>query len=76
MEITAGMIIIQEARHIRSGRRGRINSSVIKEEIPDYGERMFYLCGPPAMVEAMRKILAEELILPQEKIKTENFAGY
>ncbi|MEI6831120.1 MAG: FAD-dependent oxidoreductase [Candidatus Omnitrophota bacterium] len=55
---------------------GRINSEVIKNEIPDYQQRKFYLCGPPQMVEAMRKILAEDLNLPTEKIVTENFQGY
>jgi len=55
---------------------GRINSQMIKEEIPDYAERKFYLCGPPAMVEAMQKILVDELALPKENIITENFQGY
>lgn len=55
---------------------GLINSSVIKNEIPDYPERKFYLCGPPQMVEAMRKILVEELGLNSGKIILENFQGY
>ena len=55
---------------------GRINSEVVKNEIPDYQERKFYLCGPPQMVEAMRKILTEELGLALEMIITENFQGY
>lgn len=56
--------------------QGRINSQVIKEEIADYKERKFFLCGPPPMVEAMKKILTEELALPKENIVTENFVGY
>ncbi len=55
---------------------GHINSDIIKKEIPDYLERKFYLCGPPSMVEAMKKILAEEIMLPQKNIVTENFMGY
>jgi len=55
---------------------GYITAPVIKNEIADYPERKFYLCGPPLMVEAMRKILAEELSLGKEQIITENFAGY
>ena len=58
------------------GRTGRINSQIIKEEIFDYKERKFYLCGPPAMVEAMKKILTEELVVFQANIITENFQGY
>jgi ferredoxin-NADP reductase len=55
---------------------GRINAGVIKNEIPDYQERKFYLCGPPQMVEAMRLLLAEELGVSSEMIITENFQGY
>jgi len=55
---------------------GRIDANVIRNEIPDYLERKFYLCGPPQMVEAMRKILADELGLSGDKIVMENFQGY
>ncbi|MFH1191266.1 MAG: FAD-dependent oxidoreductase [Candidatus Omnitrophota bacterium] len=55
---------------------GRINREIIKNEISDYRERKFYLCGPPQMVEAMRKLLAEELEVSPEMIVTENFQGY
>jgi len=56
--------------------QGLINSLVIKNEVPDYAQRKFYLCGPPLMVEAMGKILNEELALPKENIIRENFTGY
>ena len=55
---------------------GRINAGVIKNEIPDYQERKFYLCGPPQMVEAMRLLLAEDLRVSAEMIVMENFQGY
>lgn len=55
---------------------GRINSEIIRNEIPDFLERKFYLCGPPGMVQAINKILSEELGLPRDKITTENFQGY
>jgi glycine betaine catabolism B len=55
---------------------GRINAGVIKHEIPDYPERKFYLCGPPQMVEAMSKILTQELGLASQMIVMENFQGY
>lgn len=55
---------------------GLINARVIKNEIPDYPQRKFYVCGPPAMVEAMQRILTDELTLPKENIITEKFAGY
>ena len=58
------------------GRTGRIDEAMIKEEIPDYDKRFFYISGPPGMVEAMKEILTGELKLAVQKIKTENFSGY
>lgn len=55
---------------------GRIDAQIIKDNAPDYAERKFFLCGPPAMVEAMRVILSAELGLPKENIITESFQGY
>ncbi|MFH1269905.1 MAG: FAD-binding oxidoreductase [Candidatus Omnitrophota bacterium] len=55
---------------------GLINAQVIKDEVPDYALRKFYICGPPLMVEAMQKILLEELSLSKENIITERFQGY
>jgi len=55
---------------------GLINAQIIKNEIPDYAQRKFYICGPPAMVETMKKILTDELVLPTVNIITENFQGY
>jgi len=55
---------------------GLINSNVIRNEVPDYLQRKFYLCGPPQMVEAMRNILSGELGVTGERIVMENFQGY
>ncbi len=55
---------------------GLINGAVIKNEIPDFLQRKFFLCGPPQMVEAMKNILSGELGLAGENIVTENFSGY
>ena len=58
------------------GSVGRINAGLVKNEIPDYQKRKFYLCGPPQMVEAMRWLLVEELKVLPGMIVTENFQGY
>ncbi|MEJ2744461.1 MAG: hypothetical protein P8123_02065 [bacterium] len=55
---------------------GLINAQVVKNEVPDYAVRRFYVCGPPAMVESMKKLLGEELGVSGEKIVTERFQGY
>ncbi len=59
-----------------TSRTGLINAAVIREEIPDYSERKFYICGPPAMVESMQKILSDELKPACGSIIVEKFTGY
>ena len=39
------------------GRTGYIDDEMIKEEIPDFMERIFYLCGPPTVVKSLMDIL-------------------
>lgn len=58
------------------GRQGRITGDVIRSEVPDYQDRYFFLCGPTQMVEELSTILEEELLLPAQQIRTENFKGY
>ena len=57
-------------------RIGLINKDIITKEVPDYMMRKFYICGPPAMVEAMKKMITKELMVPADRIVTENFQGY
>jgi len=58
-----------------TGKKGRINLDMIKTEIPDHKERIFYIAGPPPLVEAMDNLL-KELHLPQEQVRKEDFPGY
>ena len=58
------------------GRTGYIDDEVIKQEIQDYNERVFYICGPPKMVDGLTSILKDRLSIQENKIKTENFSGY
>ncbi len=55
---------------------GLINAQVIRNEVSDFTQRKFYICGPPGMVEAMKKILELELGVEKDNIITENFQGY
>ncbi|MCX8182367.1 MAG: FAD-dependent oxidoreductase [Candidatus Methanomethyliaceae archaeon] len=57
------------------GRRGHVDSEMIKEHIPDYEERVFYVSGPPGLVKDCTQHL-RSLGVNEEKIKTENFIGY
>jgi len=58
------------------GRIGLINSRMVKEEIPDYLERVFYICGPPKMVNSLISVIHNELKIDNGKIILENFSGY
>lgn len=55
---------------------GVINARIVRSEIPDFAERRFFLCGPPVMVEALKKMLSGDLGIGAERIVTEQFAGY
>ena len=57
------------------GRKGRINEAMIKEFCNDLNNTLFYICGPPKMVDAMQGII-KEMNIPTQNIKIEKFAGY
>jgi ferredoxin-NADP reductase len=57
-------------------RAGYIDPDMIKEEVPDFAQCVFYICGPPAMVDAMKTMLLIKLQLPVSQIITEDFVGY
>ncbi|HJW65699.1 MAG TPA: FAD-dependent oxidoreductase [Candidatus Bathyarchaeia archaeon] len=66
---------LNEAGSSWKGAIGVINTDMVKREIPDYKETIFYTCGPPAMVDVMEK-LVESLGLPKTQLKREYFSGY
>ena len=53
----------------------RLNSETIKQEVPDFSDRTFYLSGPHAMVDAYKKIL-KEMKIRSNQIVTDYFPGY
>jgi ferredoxin-NADP reductase len=69
------VFILNEADSNWKGATGLITTDLIKREIPDYKETMFYTCGPPKMVEIMEKLVAQ-LGLPDSQLKREYFTGY
>lgn len=54
---------------------GRIDKNLLVREVKDYVGRIFFIFGPPKMVEAMKNI-SLEAGARQENIKTESFIGY
>jgi ferredoxin-NADP reductase len=58
-----------------SGRRGLVDAQMIREEVPDFKERVFFVSGAPAMVNAMKKAL-HSLGVRRGRIRTDAFTGY
>jgi ferredoxin-NADP reductase len=54
------------------GVEGPITKEFLTQSVPDIAKRHVHLCGPPGMMQSMKKILAE-LGLPPEQVMTEAF---
>jgi ferredoxin-NADP reductase len=67
--------VLSEASPEWNGPKGFITAEMVQKELPDFGDAMFYACGPPPMVKAMQALI-EKLGLPKEKLKLEYFTGY
>ncbi|HUY05110.1 MAG TPA: RnfABCDGE type electron transport complex subunit D [Candidatus Paceibacterota bacterium] len=55
--------------------RGPISAELIKKEIPDYKERLFYISGPHGMCEAFTATL-QDMGVSRFRIKTDYFPGF
>ena len=58
--------------------RRRIDKEMLTKHLSsdEVKHAIFYVCGPPAMVNTMKNILEEELKIIKERIKVEEFTGY
>jgi len=56
--------------------QGYIDEKLIREKVPEYPDKYFYICGPPAMVDSMATLLKEKLLVGDDRIRKENFKGY
>lgn len=64
-----------EASQEWQGETRLIDHKFIQDHLPDPEKNDYYLCGPPAMNEALKNSLSE-LSLPKERIYFESFFGY
>lgn len=60
------------------GEYGRIDKTMILKYVDtnELNSSIFYICGPPGMLTAMQTLLQEDLEIPKERIKVEEFTGY
>lgn len=60
---------------VETATQGRLDEVKVSQLVPDFASRTWWLCGPPAMVEAFVSLGQKMGLLP-EKIKSEEFTGY
>jgi ferredoxin-NADP reductase/nitrite reductase/ring-hydroxylating ferredoxin subunit len=60
------------------GEYGRIDKAMILKYVDSnmLNNSIFYICGPPSMLKAMQSLLQDDLEIPKERIKVEEFTGY
>jgi ferredoxin-NADP reductase/nitrite reductase/ring-hydroxylating ferredoxin subunit len=60
------------------GEKGRIDKAMLTRHLSPYEleKSIFYICGPPAMLRAMQDLLQQNVQIPKEQIKVEEFTGY
>lgn len=60
------------------GERGFINKAMLTKYLSanELDNSIFYICGPPGMLKAMQKVLQDDLLVPKERVKIEEFTGY
>ena len=75
LRVLPTMTRIQESAVRWPGLTGRIDASMIEEHCRDWRDSVFYLAGPPAMVDSMKEIL-KEMHISNERMHIEKFSGY
>ena len=63
------------ARAIGRAPSDKVVSSMLAQHLPAIQGPIYYLAGPPAMVAAMRHVLADAEV-DEDDIRTEEFSGY
>lgn len=69
------ILVFEHPPHDWSGETGFVTAEMVREHATPAAERMFVVAGPPAMVDAMERVL-DELSIPREQRLVERFSGY
>jgi ferredoxin-NADP reductase len=66
---------MEKSKRPWNGETGFIDKAMLARSIPDMAAAIYYIAGPPAMVTAMKQILAGAGV-NEDDIRSEDFAGY
>ena len=69
----AAVTYVYSGKKVSGALHGRINGDLIQEQVPDVLSRDVYVCGPPALMEAVVADL-KKIGVPTEQIHYEQFA--
>ena len=60
------------------GERGRIDKAMLERHLNDNETKnsIYYICGPPGMLDALKGLLQDSIQVPKDQIRTEEFTGY
>lgn len=68
--------IVTNPKHQSSATvNAKISAELLSQLVPDYAERLFYISGPNAMVDAHKRYL-RHLGVYDHRIRTDHFSGY
>jgi len=57
------------------GERGPIDPHMVREKVPEFRSRRYFVSGPPGMVNAMARML-RSIGVPRRQVRTDSFLGY
>jgi len=58
------------------GRTGRFGAREVRDAANGLGQALYYVCGSGAMVDGATRMLAEELRIAPDDVRSEDFPGY
>ncbi len=65
----------QESNQEWTGETGRISKEMLRKYINDLQKPLYYIAGPPIMVEGIRQLVSE-IGVDEEKVISKDFTGY
>ncbi|HKW88795.1 MAG TPA: FAD-dependent oxidoreductase [Candidatus Acidoferrales bacterium] len=74
-KLVTTMTEMEKASQPWAGKRGFVDKKMIEDAVGDMAAPIFYMAGPPGMLNAMHKLLLEAGV-NEDDIRAEEFAGY